>query len=93
MAKEKQVKELVHFTAEWCQPCKQMEPIIKEFTEENKDIKYVKIDVDKDSKMFDFYRKKYTVMSVPTFLGIVDGKVIDGHVGATTKFILKSLLG
>jgi thioredoxin 1 len=93
MGKEKQVKELVHFTAEWCVPCKQMEPIISEFIEENPDIKYTKVDVDKDKGLFEYYNNKYKVLSVPTFLGMVDGVVIDGHIGATSKFILKSLLG
>lgn len=87
------MKELIHFTAEWCNPCKQMQPIINEFIDENKDIKYTKIDIDKDRDIFLYYNKQYPVMSVPTFLGIVDGKVIDGHVGATSKFVLKSLLG
>lgn len=93
MGETQQVKELVHFTAKWCQPCRAMEPIIAEFVNENPDIKYVKVDVDEDKKLFDFYHKQYSVMSVPTFLGMVDGKVIDGHVGATNKFVLKSLLG
>lgn len=95
MGQEKQVKELVHFTAEWCQPCKNMIPVIDEFVAENPDIKYVKIDVDKDfgSELFKYYNDKYQVMSVPTFLGIVDGEVVDGHIGVASKFMLKSLLG
>lgn len=87
------MKELVHFTAEWCQPCKQMEPVISEFINENQDIKYIKIDIEKDTSLFDYYKRKHSIMSVPTFLGFVDGVLIDGHVGVTSKFILKSLLG
>lgn len=87
------MKELVHFTADWCQPCKQMAPVIDEFVAENPGIQYTKINIDEDKKMFEYYSNKYPVMSVPTFLGIVDGKVIDGHVGVASKFMLKSLLG
>lgn len=87
------MKELVHFTADWCQPCKKMEPIIEEFIKENKDVKYTKINIEEDRELFDYYNKKYRVMSVPTFLGLEDGKVIDGHVGVASKFVLKSLLG
>lgn len=87
------MKELVHFTAKWCNPCRQMEPIIKEFIQDNPDIKYTKVDVDIDRPIFDYYNNKYKILSVPTFLGLVDGEVIDGHVGVASKFVLKSLLG
>lgn len=87
------MKELIHFTADWCQPCKKMEPVIDEFILENQDIKYTKINVEIDKQMFEYYLKQYPIMSVPTFLGMRDGKVIDGHVGIASKFILKSLLG
>lgn len=87
------MKELVHFTADWCQPCKKMEPVIQEFVSENPDIKYTKIDIEVDKKLFDYYSSHYTVMSVPTFLGMVDGKVIDGHVGIASKFMIQSLFG
>lgn len=93
MGKEEQVKELIHFTADWCQPCKNMEPIIKEFIEENPDIKYSMVNIEKDKEVFEYYLKKYNIMSVPTFLGMVDGNLIDGHVGVASKFVLKSLIG
>lgn len=93
MAETKQVKELVHFTADWCQPCKRMEPVIQEFILENPDIKYHKVDIEKDTEDFDYFNKKYHIMSVPTFMGFVDQKLIDVHVGIASSFILKSLLG
>lgn len=87
------MKELIHFTADWCQPCKNMEPVIAEFIEENPDIKYSKINIEKDTEIFEYYLKQYNIMSVPTFLGMKDGKLMDGHVGVASKFVLKSLLG
>jgi thiol-disulfide isomerase/thioredoxin len=70
-----------------------MKPVINQFVKDNPDIKYTSIDIDQDKELFKYYSNKYPVMSIPTFLGIVDGKVIDGHVGVASAFKLKSLLG
>jgi len=72
MGKTEQVKELIHFTADWCVPCKKMEPIINQFILDNPEIKYSKINIEKDKADFDFFNKKYNIMSVPTFMGFVD---------------------
>ena len=36
------MKELLHFTADWCNPCKSMAPVIERFINDNPDIKYTK---------------------------------------------------
>ena len=38
--------KLYHFTADWCNPCKKLAPILEEFLGENPNIDYIKIDVD-----------------------------------------------
>jgi len=37
---------VVDFTASWCGPCKQMDPVIQEFAATFRDVEFVKIDVD-----------------------------------------------
>ena len=83
--------KLVHFTASWCQPCKTMLPVIEEFINENQDLDYIKIDVDNDKDMFAEYTKEQSIMSVPTFFAVEDGKIVNTQVGATTKEGLASL--
>jgi thioredoxin 1 len=75
------MKELIHFTATWCQPCKQMEPLIKKLVLENTDIEYNKIDV---SDEFD-EATEYGVRGVPTFIAKIDGKEIARHTGVATE--------
>lgn len=65
-------KSLLHFTADWCQPCKRMAPIIDVFTKENKDIEYIKIDIDQNPEI----AKEYGISGVPTFIANNDGDVI-----------------
>jgi thioredoxin 1 len=83
--------KLIHFTAEWCQPCKTMQPIIEEFINENQDLDYIKIDVDKDSESFSEYTKTQSVMSVPTFFAFDNNQVVKSITGATTKEGLSEL--
>ena len=84
--------KLVHFTAEWCQPCKNMQPAIEEFINDHQNLDYIRIDIDKDKEMFEEYTKDQTVMSVPTFFSVDnDNKIMNVKVGATTKDVLVNL--
>ena len=80
------MKQLLHFTATWCQPCKQMEVPIAILVSENLDINYNKIDV---SDEFD-PAVEYGVKSIPTFIALKDGTEIARHTGVATK---EKLLG
>ena len=71
----------VDFHAEWCGPCKVTSPLIDEISEEKKDIKFVKIDVDQNSNL----SSQYSVYSIPTFIIFKDGKVVNQFVGAMGK--------
>lgn len=71
----------VDFHANWCAPCKVTEPIIKQLAEEMKDIKFVAVDVDKNSDV----ASQYSVFSIPTFLVVKDGQVANQFVGAMGK--------
>jgi thiol-disulfide isomerase/thioredoxin len=86
-------KELIHFTQPDSEVCAAMEPIINKLVKENPDIKYVRIDVSKETELFEYYNSKYPINYCPAFIGIVDGKVQDGHIGQATQLILESLVG
>ncbi len=81
------MKQLLHFTASWCQPCKQMEPLIAKLVSENLSINYDKVDVSDD---FD-PAVDYGVKSVPTFIALIDGKEVSRHTGTATEEKLLSL--
>lgn len=71
----------VDFHAEWCGPCKMTEPIIEQLSDEIKDIKFVKVDVDQNAEV----ASQYSVFSIPTFVILKDGKVAVQFVGAMGK--------
>jgi thioredoxin 1 len=72
---------LVDFYAEWCGPCKITSPIIDELSEEKKDIKFFKVDVDKNSDI----ASGYNIFSIPTFIIFKDGKPVNQFAGAQSK--------
>ena len=81
------MKKLLHFTAEWCTPCKAMKPVIASFLEDNPKIEYEQIDVDKNPDM----TKEHSILSVPTFIAFYDGVRIGSIGGAVPKARLETL--
>jgi len=73
--------KLVHFTAEWCEPCKMMKPVIADILEERPDLEYVPIDIGSNRDL----AIQYDVMGVPTFITEQDGITIKRVSGAMTK--------
>lgn len=81
--------KLLDFWAEWCGPCKIMDPVLEEIEKELKDkFEMVKINVDEESQK----AQDYGVMSIPTYIVEKDGKEIGRRIGVTAKAELIKLL-
>ncbi len=78
----------VDFWAQWCGPCKSIAPAIDELAEEMPEVKFVKVDIDKNHE----YASKYGVMSIPNMLLIRDGEIVNRQVGALPKNELKAFI-
>ncbi len=81
--------KLLDFWAEWCGPCKLMEPVLNEIEKELAGkVEVVKINVDEDQAE----SAKYGVMSIPTYIVLKDDKEVGRKVGLTPKDELVKLL-
>ena len=80
---------VVDFWAEWCGPCRAMNPIIEELSliYENK-IVFAKLNVDKNP----ISPSKYGISSIPTFLIIKNGQVMNSIIGAITQELFEDKL-
>lgn len=73
---------MVDLGAEWCSPCRMLEPIVEEIAEIwYGRVKVVKIDVDESPDI----AMNYQVMGVPTLLLFSDGELIDRITGYKPK--------
>ena len=80
---------LVDLYADWCQPCKQLSPIVAQVAEElTGKIKVVKVDVDSNPMVAQTFRAQ----SIPMLLVIAQGRVVQHHVGVLDKPGLLRLL-
>lgn len=81
--------KLIDFWAEWCPPCKLMNPIIKEIEKEFKGkVEVEKINVDEKQKE----AEKYEIFSIPTYVLEKGGKEVDRITGARSKEEFKEWL-
>ena len=82
-----EIPVIVDFGAEWCGPCKQIDPILEEIAEENKNkIKIYKMNIDENP----LTPQKYGVRGIPTIMLFNDGKLIDSKVGSLPKSALEN---
>ena len=64
---------IVDFWASWCGPCKMMAPVFKSTAEKRKNIHFGKVDIEEEQEI----AQNYNIVSIPTFLAIKDGEVVN----------------
>ncbi len=73
---------LVDFHADWCQPCRALEPTISELAERYAGrVTVGKVDIDANPEL----ATRYGIQSIPTVLLFNDGRVAQKFVGLTSK--------
>ena len=91
---EKEVMEskepvLIDFYADWCGPCKMMAPVVEKLAEKYEGkVKVGKVNSDDEPELAQMFQ----VMSIPNFVIIKDGKVVDRVIGAVPQQALEEKL-
>jgi thioredoxin 1 len=80
---------LVDFWAEWCAPCRKVEPLLEEIANEMGDkVRIVKLNIDENPET----ARAYRVMSVPTLTVFKNGQPVQSIAGAKPKGELVRLI-
>jgi len=80
---EQKIKEscVVDFYADWCGPCKMLTPILESISNDIKDKKFYKINVDENQET----AQKYGIKSIPATFIFKNGKVVKKIIGYKQK--------
>jgi thioredoxin 1 len=80
---------LVDFWAEWCVPCKKVDPLLAEIANEMGDqIEIVKVNIEENPEI----AMKYGVMTVPTLTIFKGGEPFNSVTGAKPKSFLVNFI-
>jgi thioredoxin 1 len=84
-----EIPAVVDFWAEWCAPCKLLEPAIEKLADELRGkVKFYKLNVDDNPQT----TSNYGIMSIPTLIIFKDGKPVNQLVGVRPKEELKKFI-
>lgn len=82
---------IVKFTAEWCKPCKQIQPCYSALSESYEKCRFVTVDVDGDE--CDVLSSKMKVAMMPTFVCFKRGQEVGRMTGGNDEEKLKEWVG
>ena len=73
------MKELLYFSADWCEPCKQLGPLMEELSQEGMNVQKINIDTNQEAA------DGFNIRNVPTVVLTIDGVDSGRKVGLNKK--------
>ena len=87
--KSKSIPVIVDFWAPWCEPCKQIAPILdKLVASSNGRVVLTKMNIDEHPEI----SQQLQIQSIPAILGFHNGQPVDGFVGVQPESAIKAFV-
>lgn len=83
------MKQIILFSAPWCEPCKAFKPIFNEVSKEYPKVEFKVLDVSQEQGT----AHRFKIMSVPTIIVITDGYITSRIVAPSTRENILVALG
>lgn len=89
MEASRETPVVVDFWAPWCGPCKQLGPVIEKVVKDTHGkVKLVKVNIDENPQ----YAGQLRVQSIPAVFAFVDGRPVDGFMGAQSESTIRQFI-
>jgi len=80
--KSKETPVIVDFWAPWCEPCKQLTPVIEKIIKEkNGNVILAKMNIDESPEI----AQQLKIQSIPAVMAFNDGQPVDGFIGVQSE--------
>jgi thioredoxin 1 len=89
MVLESDVPVLVDFSADWCGACRALSPILAEFESRNSDVKVVRVNIDKNRELAEYFQ----IRAIPTLMVFKNGKMTARQTGVANQMALQKMVG
>src|SRR6185295_6286844 len=85
-----QAPVIVDFWAPWCQPCKQLTPLLERAVNDAKGmVRMVKVNIDENPEI----AQQMRIQSIPTVYAFKNGQPVDGFMGAIPESQIRDFVG
>jgi putative thioredoxin len=91
VGKSQQVPVILDLWADWCEPCKQLSPVLEKLAKEAAGAWILaRVDVDANPQLSGQLFATFQAQSIPLVVAVVGGQLVDGFLGALPEAQLRS---